>query len=437
MQIEQVSALERRIQISVPLAEVAKEVESRLKRLSRSVKMQGFRPGKVPLKLVAQNYGFQVQNEVVSERINDAVSKVISEAQLRVAGQPRVEPKMSEEGAEPSDNAEFVATFEVFPEISFGDWKAAEVERVESPITDAEIDKTIEILRKQRQTWADVEREVQDGDRVTCDFVGRLDGVEFEGGKAQDFVFVLGAKQMLPEFEQGALGLRAGELRTFSMSFPADYHGKDVAGKTAEFDITIKSVSGPVLPEIDAEFAKQLGIEDGDIAKMREDVKTNLEREVRNRTKARTKDSVMNALLKVAEFELPKALIEQDIERLREMARNDLKQRGMKVDDAMPFPAELFQAQAERRVRLGLAIGELVNVNSLNASQDQIRAHIEDFAKSYEDPSSVMAWYFGDRKRLADVEAVVLEDNVVNWVLTQANVTEKAVSFDELMNSAN
>ncbi|WP_085315642.1 trigger factor [Derxia lacustris] len=437
MQIEQVSALERRVQISVPLAEIAKEVESRLKRLSRSVKMQGFRPGKVPLKLVAQNYGFQVQNEVVSERINDAVSKVISDAQLRVAGQPRVEPKAAEEGSEASESANFIATFEVFPEIVFGDWKTAEVERVESPVTDVEIDKTIEILRKQRQTWADVDRAAEDGDRVTCDFVGRLDGVEFEGGKAQDFVFVIGAKQMLPEFEQGALGLKAGDSRTFSMSFPADYHGKDVAGKTAEFDITIKAVAGSVLPEVDAEFAKQLGVEDGDLSKMRDDVRTNLEREIGSRTKARTKDSVMNALLKVAEFEVPKALIEQDIERLREMARNDLKQRGMQVDDSLPFPDELFQAQAERRVRLGLAIGEIVNRNGLNASQDQVRLHIEDFAKSYEDPASVMAWYFSDRKRLADVEAVVLEDNVVNWVLGQANVTEKAVSFDELMNAAN
>ncbi len=430
MQIEQVSALERRVKVSVPMGEIAKEVEERLKRLSRTVKMHGFRPGKVPLKMVAQNYGYQVQNDVMNERINAVVYKAIEDNQLRVAGAPRVEA--AKDQAAEGDVAEFFATFEIYPEIAFGDWQSAEVEKVVTPVTDAEIDKTIDILRKQRQTFENVDRASQSGDRVTIDFVGRIDGVEFEGGKADDFAFVLGSKQMLPEFDAAATGLKAGETKTFPLVFPADYHGKEVAGKTAEFTVTMKSVAGPVLPVVDAEFAKQLGIQDGDLAKMREDVKNNLEREVKGRLKSRTKDSVMNALVKIAEFEVPKALIEQDVERLREMAEQDLKQRGIKTD-GMPFPADLFQAQADRRVRLGLIISELVKQNELKASQEQIRAYIEDFAKSYEDPAAVMAWYFADRKRLADIEAVVLEENVVNWVLGKAKVAEKPVAFDELM----
>ncbi len=429
MQIETLSALERRVELNVPMDDVAKEVEARLKRLSKSVKMQGFRPGKVPLKLVAQSYGFQVQNDVMTERINDQLRRVLDETQLRIAGAPRVEPKA--DSAQDSA-AVFVATFEIYPDVQFGDWKSAEVERAVLEITDAEIDKTIEILRKQRQTYESVERAAQTDDRIQCDFVGRIDGVEFTGGKAENFEFVIGAKQMLPEFEQAAIGLKAGESKTFPLSFPADYHGKDVAGKTAEFTLTVKTVSAPQLPALDADFAKQLGVKDGDLNKMRDDVRANLSREVRNRLKARTKESVMDALLKVAQFDLPKTLLEQDTQRLREMAQADLQQRGIKTD-GMPLPDDLFTAQAERRVRLGLAVNEIVNRNQLNATTDQVKAHIEDFAKSYEDPASVMAWYFADRKRLSEVEAVVLEDNVVNWVLAQVSVKDKPMSFDELM----
>jgi trigger factor len=430
MQIEQVSALERRVKISLPMAEVASEVESRLKRIARTTKMQGFRPGKVPMKLVAQNYGYQVQNEVMNEKINAAVFQAIESSQLRVAGSPRVEAA-SEEGAS-GDNADFVATFEIYPEIKFGDWKSAEVEKVEVTVSDAEVDKTVEILRKQRQTFVDVTRPSKTDDRVTVDFSGKIDGVEFAGGQAKDFAFVLGSKQMLPEFEAAAMGLAPGESKVFPLAFPTDYHGAEVAGKTAEFTIFVKSVQEAQLPAVDAEFAKQLGITDGDVAKMREDVRNNLEREVGNRVKARNKDSVMNALLKVAEFEVPKSLVEQDVERLKEMAREDLKGRGIKTD-AAPLPDDLFKPQAEKRVRLGLAVNELVKLHDLKATQDQIKANIEEFAKSYEDPAAVMAWYLGDRKRMSDVEAVVLEDNVVNWVQSQATVSSKTLAFEELM----
>jgi trigger factor len=430
MQIETVSTLERRVELAIPMQQVAQEVEARLKRLSKSVKMQGFRPGKVPLKIVAQNYGFRVQNDVMTERINDQLRRLLETNQLRIAGSPRVEAQAEQ----PSDTSDvrFVATFEIYPDIRFGDWKSVEVERATLDVTEVEIDKTIEILRKQRQTYETVERAAQADDRVSCDFVGRIDGVEFDGGKAEDFEFVIGGEQMLPEFEEAVVGLKAGESKTFPLTFPADYHGIDVAGKTAEFTLTLKKASAPKLPALDAEFAIQMGVKDGNLDKMREEVKANLTREVSNRLKLRTKQNVMDAILKVAEFELPKSLIEQDTQRLRETTLADLKQRGMN-SEGFDLPDGLFKAQAERRVRLGLAVDELVNRNNLNASSDQVRVHIEEFAKSYEDPASVMAWYFGDRQRLSEVETLVLEDNLMDWVLSQVSLRDKPVIFDELM----
>ncbi|MFM2400211.1 MAG: hypothetical protein RL341_2368, partial [Pseudomonadota bacterium] len=426
--IETISATERRIGLSVGLADSDKEVETRLKQYQRKVKMQGFRPGKVPFQLVARTYGPQFHVDVLNEKVGAAFDEAVTQANLRVAGSPRVEPK--QDGA--ADKAEFTATFEIYPEIDFGDFKAATVERVVASVGDAEIDSTIAILRKQRAVFEVVQRSVQTDDRVTVDFDGTLDGVAFAGGQAKDFAFVSGAKRMLPEFEAAALGMQAGESKTFDLAFPADYHGKDVAGKTAQFVLKVTKVEAPKLPELDAEFAKQLGIADGDLVKMRAEIKANLEREVKARTKAQTKDSAMAALLKTASFECPKSLIASEAARLADNAKADLKQRGMNIED-MPFPADVFDAQAERRVRLGLILAELVKSKSLQAKPEQLRAQIEEAAQSYENPAEVMGWYFQDRNRLAEVEAIVLEDNVTNWVLENATVTEKAVAFDELM----
>jgi trigger factor len=331
----------------------------------------------------------------------------------------------------------------VYPEIVIGDLSGAEVEQVKSDVTDAEIDKTIDILRKQRVHFhvkgeqgahgdGGADQSAQNGDRVTVDFVGKIDGVEFAGGKAEGFVFVLGEGRMLPEFETATLGLKAGESKTFPLAFPEDYHGKDVAGKTAEFTITVSKIEWAHLPEVDADFAKMLGVEDGNIEKMRSDIKENLEREVRGRVKAKTKESVMDALVKAVSFDVPQSLVAQDTERLAEMTRQDMAQRGMNVKD-VPFPKELFAAQAERRVRLGLILAELVKTNSLQATADQIKAQVEDFAQSYEDPQQVVKYYYSDRNRLAEVEALVLEENVVNYVLGKAKVADKQLPFDELM----
>jgi len=430
--IETLGALERRVDLHVPAAEIEKEVSARLNRLSRTVRMPGFRPGKVPLKMVAASYGAQVQAEVLNDKIGEAFSALVSASKLRVAGMPRVEPKP---GAEGGDIA-FSATFEVYPDIRIGDLSSVEVQRAVCPVGDAEIDETIEIMRRQRATYHAVERGAIDGDRVTVDYRGSLDGTPFEGGTASHFPFTLGDGRMLPEFEAAVRGMKAGESKTFPLTFPADYRAPELAGKTAQFDVTVRKVEEPNLPAIDAEFAKSLGVADGDLAKMREEIRANLEREVGMRLKNRTRDSVMNALLASTSFEVPKALVQEEQRRLAEMARADLAARGVQMKDA-PIPIELFAAQAERRVRLGLLLAELVRSQNLQARQDQIRKAIEDIAQSYEKPAEVIQWYLGNRERLAEIEGAVVEDNVVQWVLQRAKVVDTPVAFNELMGRGN
>ncbi|MGF6114797.1 trigger factor [Janthinobacterium lividum] len=438
--VETLGKLERRITISFPLTDVRTEVEKRLKVQARTAKAPGFRPGKVPLKMVAAQYGYQIESEVLNDKVGRAFNDAANENNLRVAGFPNIVPK--EEAAE--GQLAFDATFEVYPEVAIGDLTAVEIETVQADVSEAEIDKTIDILRKQRvhfHTKGEAgehgdggEPIAANGDRVTVDFVGSIDGVEFPGGKAEGYAFVLGEGRMLPEFEAATLGLKVGESKTFPLSFPEDYHGKDVAGKTASFTITLQKLEWAHLPEVDAEFAKSLGVADGDLAKMREDIKVNLQREVAGRVKARNKEAVMDALIKVAELEVPKTLIAQDSERLAEMTRQDMAQRGMNVKD-VPFPAELFAEKAERRVRLGLILSQLVGDNKLQATPEQVKAQIEDFAQSYEDPREVLKYYYSDRRRLGEIEALVLEENVVTYVLGLSKVTTKAVAFDELMGS--
>ncbi len=438
--VETLGKLERRLTISFPVADVRTEVEKRLKQQAKTARAPGFRPGKVPLKMVAAQYGYQIETDVLNDKVGRAFNEAAVENELRVAGFPKIEPKQDA----PEGTLSFDATFEVYPEVVIGDLAAVEVETVSTDVSDVEIDKTIDILRKQRVHYhtkgeagehgTGGEAVAANGDRVTVDFVGTLDGVEFAGGKAEDYAFVLGEGRMLPEFEAATVGLKVGESKTFPLAFPEDYHGKDVAGKTAEFTITLKALEWAHLPEVDAEFAQSLGIEDGSIDKMREDIKVNLEREVRARVKARNKEAVMDALVKSTELDVPQVMIEQDSERLAEMTRQDMSQRGMDVSK-LPFPAEMFKDKAERRVRLGLILSQLVADNNLQATQEQVKAQIEDFSQSYEDPKEVLKYYFSDRRRLGEVEALVLEENVVNYVLGKAKVSTKTIAFDELMGS--
>lgn len=438
--VETLGKLERRLTISFPLTDVRTEVEKRLKQQAKTAKAPGFRPGKVPMKMVAAQYGYQIESDVLNDKVGRAFNDAANQNQLRVAGFPKIEPKEDS----PEGVLTFDATFEVYPDVVVGDLSKVEIETVKADVSDAEIEKTIDILRKQRVHYhtkgeAGAHGDggapiAANGDRVTVDFVGVIDGVEFPGGKADDYAFVLGEGRMLPEFEAATVGLKVGESKTFPLAFPEDYHGKDVAGKTADFTITLKKLEWAHLPEVDAEFAKSLGMEDGDLDKMRADIKVNLEREVAGRVKARNKDAVMDALVAVTDMEVPKSMIAQDSERLAEMTRQDMAQRGMDVKN-MPFPQELFATKAERRVRLGLILSQLVADNKLNATAEQVKAQIEDFAQSYEDPREVLKYYYSDRRRLSEVEALVLEENVVNYVLSKAKVTTKNVAFDELMGS--
>ncbi len=432
--VETLEKLERKITLTLPVTAIQAEVDTRLKRLARTVKMDGFRPGKVPMAVVAQRYGYSVQYEVMNDKVGEAFAVAANEAKLRVAGQPRITEK---EGA-PEGELTFDAVFEVFPEVKIGDLSTAEVEKLAADVDEAAIDKTLEILRKQRRTFAQraQDQAAQDGDRVTVDFEGKIDGEPFAGGKAEDFQFLIADGQMLKEFEDAVRSMKAGESKTFPLAFPADYHGKDVAGKQADFLVTVKKIEAANLPEVNDALAKTLGIADGTVDALRADIKANLEREVKFRLLARNKQAVMDALVSKAELDLPNASIQAEIGRLVEGARADLKQRGIKDADKAPIPDDVFRPQAERRVRLGLVVAELVRANELQAKPEQLKAHIEELAASYEKPAEVVRWYFGDQNRLAEVEGVVIENNVTEFVLSKAKVTEKSVSFDELMGQA-
>lgn len=429
--VETLDKLERKMLLSLPLASIQSEVNARLKKMARTVKMDGFRPGKVPMNVVSQRYGYSVQYEVMNDKVGEAFANAANEAKLRVAGQPKINEK---DGA-PEGELTFEAVFEVYPEVVIGDLTTAEVEKITTEVSDAAIDKTVDILRKQRRTFALRPRDAaaEDGDRVTVDFEGKIDGEPFAGGKAEDFQFILGDGQMLKEFEEATRGMKAGESKTFPLAFPADYHGQDVAGKTADFMVTVKKIEAAHLPEVDEALAKSLGIEDATVEGLRADIKKNLEREVKFRLLARNKAAVMDALVATAELDLPNASVQAEMARLLEGARADLKKRGIKDADKVTIPDDVFRPQAERRVRLGLVVAELVRANSLQATLEQLKAHIQELSSSYEKPSEVERWYFSDNSRMAEVEAVVLENNVTDFVLSRAKITEKAVTFDELM----
>jgi len=434
VQVETLEKLERRITLTLAAEIINGEVSNRLKKLSRTVKADGFRPGKVPMSVVAQRYGYSVQYEVVNDRVGQAFNEAATEAQLRVAGAPRITQKEQS----PEGTLSFDATFEVYPEVKIGDLSQAEIERVSTEVTEAAIDRTIEILRKQRRTFglrAKDEAAVE-GDRITIDFEGKIDGEPFAGGKAEDFPFIIGEGQMLEQFDSAVRGMKVGESKTFPLQFPADYHGADVAGKEADFMVTVKKIEAQNLPAVDDALARSLGIKEGTVEGLRADVKKNLEREVKFRVLARNKAAVMEALAQAAELDLPNALVASETDRLIENARADLKQRGVKDAETANIPAEIFRPQAERRVRLGLVVAELVRANSLRAKPEQLQAHIEEMSQSYEKPAEVLRWYLSDRKRMSEVEAVVIENNVAEFVLSKAKVTDKVLPFDELMTAA-
>lgn len=428
--VETLGALQRRLNAFIPQQQVRGEIEARIKRLGRTAKVHGFRPGKVPFKILEQQYGAQVQQEVLGDVLQRSFAAEAQANSLRVAGYPNFELKATDPAAA---QIEYSATFEVYPEVVLGDVSAESVERVTYALGDADIDNTINTLRKQRAVFEPVDRAAQNDDQVRIDFSGKLGGVVFEGGEAKDFPVVLGRGNMLADFENAIVGMKKGETKSFDMTFPENYHGKEVAGKQVTFTITLHSVEAPRLPELNAELAKSLGIEDGDVNKLKTEIRDNLTRETGRRLKARNKDNVMDVLLKVCQLEVPKALLDSEVQNLMGQAMQDMQERGVKIPQGMSLPPDLFVERAQKRVKLGLILAELVKQHKLNAKPEQIKALVQDYAQSFEHPEEVVKWHYSDPSRLHEAEAMVLEDNVVAWVMGAGKVSERAMEFNELM----
>jgi trigger factor len=424
----EVNPLERRLDMTVLHADIEREVGQQLKRIAKTAKMAGFRPGKLPMKMVEQMHGGQARSEALGAAIEKAFSQMVRDQKLRVAGQPRIEPKTGSNESQ----MEFTAIFEVFPEFTIAEITDRSIEKSVLPVTEAEVDKTIDVLRKQRTTYIPAGRASETGDRLVIDFTGRKNGEEFEGGKATDYAVFVGGGMMLPDFETALAGVTEGQEKIFDVQFPDDYHAKDLASNKVQFTVPVKSVEQPKLPEVDAEFARSLGIANGDLDKMRSEVRTNLEREVTKRLRARVKEQVMNILVDANPIAVPSAMVQAEAQQMAENALRDLKQRNPQMGN-MPVEASWFTDQASRRVKLGLIVAELVRAKDLHVKPEQVRAVVDEFAATFEDPQEVVRWYYSQPDRLAEAEALAMENNVVEWVLTNAKVTETPVAFDDLM----
>lgn len=427
--VETVSALERRLNASIPQQSIRSELSARLKNIGRNAKIAGFRPGKVPAKVIEQFYGAKAHEEILGEALQRSFDEAVQINNLKVAGMPRFEIKTKDLNA---DQVEYSAIFEVYPEVVLGDVSGEAVVRTVFELSQADVDNTIATLLKQRATFEDVARAAQNEDKAVVDFVGKLNGVVFQGGEAKNYPVTLGSGSMLPEFEAAIIGMKSGDTKSFDMTFPENYHGKDVAGKQVTFTITVQSVAAPKLPEADAEFARSVGIEDGDVSKLQGEIRSNLIREVSRRLKVRNKEAAMDALLKVAQFDVPKALIDWEAQNLIGLTAQDMEARGMKMK-GVSLPPELFTERALKRVKLGLILGELVQKYNLNATPDQVRALVNDYAQSFDQPGEVVRWYYDNPPRLQEVENLVLEENVVNWTMGQAKTTDQTITFSELM----
>jgi trigger factor len=414
--------------VAVPADQVEKEVSSRLKRLSKQVKMAGFRPGKVPMKIVEAQYGGKVLQDVAGELIQSSFGEALGKEGLRPAGGPKIEPKSIDRGAD----LEYVATFEVYPEVKKLDLEGVSIERPTAQVGDEDIDRTLETMQIQRVQWNRVERAAKEGDRAQIDFTGSLDGENFEGGSAQDYQVVLGSETLLADFEKQLEGLKAGDEKTIDVPFPDDYRNSQLAGKTARFEVTVKGVEESELPPIDEDFAKGFGIESGKVEDLRAAIRENLERELEDRIRTTVRDRVMQALLDANPIEVPKALQDQEIDRLMESQRQTLVQHGASPDLA-PTDREIYQEQAYRRVALGLILAEVANAHGIKPDAERVRAAVERLAQNYEDPQAFVRWHYADSKRLAEVQAVVLEELVVEKLLEKADIKETPVEFAELM----
>jgi trigger factor len=430
--IETTTGLERRLTIVVPAESVDSEVEKRLKEASRTVRIDGFRPGKVPLKVVKKRYGAGVRQEVLGEVMSRAFYDAVVEKELKPAGQPSVEPKVNEDGKD----LEFTATFEIYPEIELADYSTLEVTKLNAEVTDADVDNMIAVLQKQQASWEVAEKAAEQGDQVNLDFEGFKDGEAFEGGAAQGTDLELGSARMIPGFEDGLVGLSAGDEKTLELTFPEEYHSEELKGAAVEFKVTVNSVKAQQLPELNDEFFAKFGVEEGGEAKFREEVRANMERELAQAAKNKVKSQVMDGLLAANKVEIPAALSANEINVLRQQAMQQFGGANANLDPSF-LPDELFKEQAERRVALGLLLSEVVKAESLVADKDKVRATIDEFAATYHDPEEVVNYYYQNEQQLASVESLVLEDQVVEKILESAKVTEQDSSYDEVLKPDN
>lgn len=426
--VENISTLERRLKIAVPASQVEQAVNKKINQTARTIKVDGFRVGKVPLNVVKKRYGASIRAEALDDIIRDAYVGAIQQSALKIAGFPSIEPINFDEGKD----VEFAAVVEVYPEVTLGDFATLSIERPTAEVTDADVDTMIANLIRQRAKWEESAEAAADQDRLTIDFAGSIDGEAFEGGTAQDFNIVLGSKRMITGFEEQLVGAKAGDELTINVTFPADYQAENLAGKDAQFKINVKKVVKATLPELDVEFLTAFGVTDGNVEQFRADVRKNMERELRNGIRAKVKAAVFEALVNAHNLEVPKALLSEEIGRQRERA---LKQFGGNAAQIKPemLPDDLFKGDAKRSVALSLLVSEIISANKVKVDADRVRALVDEVAQSYEQPEQVVQWYYSSKEQIAQVQSAVLEDQVVDLILAQAQITDKAVSYEELL----
>ncbi len=424
--VEKTSELSRKMTVSVPESVVQEKMATRFKSLAREVKVDGFRPGKVPSHIVKKLFGDRVRGEIAGDLIQSTYYEALQNQELRPAGQPFID------SIDESEGFKYTAIFEVYPEIVLDGLDQLQVTRTLSTVTDADVDAMIEKLRNQKLTWTEVTRPAQEQDRITITFSGTADGEDFINGKAENYQVVIGAKQMIPGFEDNLIGLQAGEHKTFTATFPEDYGNAQLAGKTAEFAAETIKVEEPTLPEIDEEFIKSYGVEEGTIEAFRADVQTNMGRELATALLARLKNSALEALYTQFDIAVPGTLIDEEVENLMKPYLETAKRQKLSLED-LQLPRDIFEAQAKRRVALSLLLGDVIHKNNITLDDNKVRSTVEDMAKSYESPEEVVNWYYADKSRLTDVQQMVLENQTVEWLVARAQVSEETLPFSEVM----
>ena len=425
--VESGEGLQKRLLVNVPAEQVNTAIDAKLKKLSHTARMDGFRPGKVPMRVLKQRYGEQVKHDVYGEMIQSTFYEAATQEKLLPVGPPSIEIRENEG----SDDLAYTATFEVMPEIKLADLSGIKVKKPVTEVAESDVDSMIEKLRKQRTTWNEVDREAVEGDTVTIDFKGFMDGEAFEGGSGENMPLVLGSGSMIPGFEDGLLGVKGGESRTLEISFPEDYRAEHLAGKDATFEVDAKQVSEPELPPVDEDFVKSLGVENGQLEDLRTEIRNNMEREVKQKIRGRIKEQVMDGLLQAHEISVPKAMIEQESAALKQQAEAEMAQSGQQ--SSVDLPLSIFEGQAERRVKLGLLVGEVISDQKIEVDQDKVDATIADMAATYENPQEIIDWYKENREQRESLEKVVMEDQVVDWVMDQIEVEDETISFDDLL----